>query len=75
MEKNIGHIIEHCGDPNCSLEYMEFNCPNCGQQGNDYSFDFFETREGIHTFECEKCNSELKAYFDKDHDLVVEENK
>ncbi|SUI98455.1 Uncharacterised protein [Sphingobacterium multivorum] len=71
MEKNIGHIIEHCGDPNCSLEYMEFSCPKCGHEGNDYTFDFFEVREGNYTFECEKCNTVLSAHFDNDNDLVV----
>ncbi len=71
MDKNIGHIIEHCGDPNCSLEYMQYTCPKCGNEGNNYSFDFFEVREGNHKFECEKCNMVLTAQFDNDHDLVV----
>ncbi|MDR6734184.1 putative RNA-binding Zn-ribbon protein involved in translation (DUF1610 family) [Sphingobacterium sp. 2149] len=72
MIKNIAHIIEHCGDPNCSLEYMEYTCPSCGNVGADYSFDFSEVRQGNHTFECEKCNVKLKARFDSGHDLVVE---
>ena len=66
----IASFTRHCEEPDCGLGTFNYECPICSHEGVDYHLYYEEGSmiDGqVHSFECEKCENRLEAYFNALH--------
>lgn len=67
IERTIASFTAHCEESTCGCGAFNYECPNCHHEGIDYHL-YYEEGSMIDgeafSFECEKCQNMLRAYFD-----------
>lgn len=63
MKEFYGYWIHHC-EPPCGLGTFDYECPNCESEVSSCDLWWHHDANWEFSFECEKCGSKLRTYFD-----------
>lgn len=71
-------FVRHCDDPPCDLGYVEYTCPVCGKDSNDYGNAWwgYERQAFPAHFDCERCKAKLKLdWNEEDYTYFIQESE